>query len=41
MVFACRRQRIVCSIYGRMELLAALQRKLREGEFCSRPGRAG
>lgn len=34
--FAQHRERIVCSIYGRLELHAALHRKLRESELTER-----
>ena len=33
---ACGHERIVCSVYGRLELHAALHRKLREGELNER-----
>ena len=34
--FACTHERIVCSVYGRLELHSALDRKLREGELTER-----
>ena len=34
--FACGHERIACSVYGRLELHAALHRKLREGELTER-----
>ena len=33
---ACEHDRIACSIYGRLELHAALHRKMREGELTKR-----
>ena len=35
---ACDHDRIVCSVYGRLELHAALHRKLREGELTEGSG---